>query len=145
VVPEAARAVIDAYRSRGIPVEKLRTNEIKFQQEVLDMKLKTEAGLSGEHVYLFDRGVPDSIAYYRFSGLETERIEACSAGRYRMVFFMEPLRFEVDYARVESAAEAMRLHQLLLEAYRDFGYEIVKIPPVPVDERVRLVLPFLRR
>lgn len=139
-VPEAARVLIDEHRRRGIPAEELRRDEGLFQQKVLEMKLQVERETPKDELHFFDRGVPDSIAYYQLCGLDTKQIEVYSRDRYRKIFFLEPLAFEKDYARTESGDAVIQLNRLILDTYQNLGYEVVRIPAVSVEERVNLVV-----
>ena len=127
-VSEAARVVIDEYRAKGIPVSELRKDERLFQQHVMQVKLETEERTPKGGPVFFDRGIPDSIAYYQVCGLDTQEIEKVSGSRYRRVFFLEQLPFHYDYARTEDESTARRLSQLLLESYENLGYDIVHVP-----------------
>lgn len=137
-VPEAARAVIDKYAKKGVQTEEIRKDEAVFQKLVLEMQLKMEAKAPKGKVVFFDRGVPDSIAYYRLYGLDTT--PEMARNRYRRIFFLKQLQFHKDYARTEDAAAVKKINCLLMKTYRDLGYKIVLVPAVPVDERAKLVL-----
>jgi predicted ATPase len=93
----------------------------------------------------FDRGVPDVIGYLRLMRLPVPaHIErAAEVFRYhRQVFIAPPWReiFTQDAERRQDFAEAERTCVALTETYKQFGYELVTIPRVPVVERVKLVV-----
>jgi len=66
VVPEVARTYIDNFIKNGGTVENLRSDELKFQEEVLTQKYKIEESLNQSEVIFFDRGIPDSYAYLNY-------------------------------------------------------------------------------
>ena len=93
----------------------------------------------------FDRGVPDVIGYLRLSELPVPAYfeEAAGILRYnRRVFLAPPWReiFQQDRERKQDFEEAVRTFQTLAVTYRDLGYELLELPCVSVDERVRFVL-----
>lgn len=140
IVPEAARVFIDEYVKKGISAQELRKDESLFQKQVLEMKLKIEETVPKDRIVFFDRGIPDSIAYFRICGLNTKEVEKISKNRYRKIFFLEQLPFQQDYARIENKKTVKKLNQLLLEAYENLGYTIVHVSVASVEERVRLIL-----
>lgn len=93
----------------------------------------------------FDRGVPDVIGYLRLSELPVPAYFKKAAGifRYnRRVFIAPPWReiFQQDRERKQDFEEAVRTFQTLAVTYQDLGYELVELPRVSVEERVRFVL-----
>jgi len=101
-VPETARSIIDESLSNGISVEELRADERRFQESIVRRKLDVEANTRRDRLTFFDRGLPDSIAFYKVYGLDPSEVENVSRNRYRLkVFFLEQLPFEKDYARKE--------------------------------------------
>ena len=140
-VQEAAKFVIDENIAKGISVEDLRKDGGRFAQIVFQKNLQLEAAAPRDRIVFFDRGIPDCIVYHKLAGLDTKHIDTISRGRYRKVFFLDPLPFyENDYTRPEDSDLAARLSNLLLNVYNDLDYTIVKVPPVSVEERVKLVI-----
>ena len=140
-VPESARIIIDEHARRGVKIEDERRNDLDFQKRVLEMKIRSEEGLPKDKTVFLDRGIPDTIAYYRLLGFDVkEIIDLCKERRYKKIFLLEQLPFVKDYARIEDAKTASTLSNLLLQAYSDLGYEIVIVPPVSVKERLDIVL-----
>ncbi|MGP4021614.1 AAA family ATPase [Saccharopolyspora sp. 5N708] len=94
---------------------------------------------------IFDRGLPDIIGYLRLNGLPVpEHVHtAAKAFRYRARVLLAPFWPEIydqDSERTQSAAEAERTCQHVATAYADYGYELVRLPRGPVEERVGFVL-----
>jgi predicted ATPase len=93
----------------------------------------------------FDRGVPDVAGYLRLVGVEIpERIDqAARRLRYRRQVFVAPpwpAIFENDAERKQTFDEAIRTHDVLVDTYRAYEYELIVLPLVPVAERVAFVL-----
>ncbi|MEM5800437.1 MAG: AAA family ATPase [Candidatus Aenigmatarchaeota archaeon] len=66
-------------------------------------------------------------------------IRKISRNRYKKIFFLEQLQFQRDYVRIENEETVKKLNQLLLETYKNLGYNIVHIPVSSVEKRVRLI------
>ena len=141
VVHETARAYIDAEIAKGRTVEQIRADEHAFERRILYEKLKIEAALSPEaHVFL-DRGVPDSIAYFKSAGLDTtEPVRKSTLYRYKKIFLFDRLAFKKDAVRAEDDDEAARLDLLLEQSYRELGYPIVRVPFFSIQKRTEFIL-----
>ena len=142
VFPEIARAYLDRGIKRGRTVAELRKDEAAFQKEVLMLKLGRERRARRDKLYIFERGVPDSIAYFKITGLDAGTVKA-DIFRYRKVFYLDPLEYHRDYARTETNEIRDELSRLLFSSYSDLGYEVIRVPAVSVEERVRMVLSHL--
>lgn len=93
----------------------------------------------------FDRGVPDTIGYLRLCGLPVpdHLTNAATKFRYaRRVFVAPPWPeiFTQDEERKQTLDEAERTCQSVAGVYAELGYELVTLPPAPVEERVRFLL-----
>ena len=140
-VPESARVLIDMHVNQGRSIKEIRADEKVFQRKILEMKIDAEKKILPGQITFFDRGIPDSLAYYRFFGDDTDPVlKACTVRKYKGVFLLDPLPFEHDYARVENRETAITLHTLLDEAYTSLGYEVIRVPVMPISERAELIL-----
>ena len=140
-VPEIARILIDSEQNKGRTIKEIRADEAEFQRKVFQMKIAAEDKLSPEQITFFDRGIPDSVAYYQLCGLNpTPIIEESKKRKYKGVFILEQLPFEKDYARVENEKTARDLDKLLYEAYSNLGYNVVRVPSQSIEERVKFIL-----
>lgn len=93
----------------------------------------------------FDRGVPDVLGYLRFLNLPVPEHmrKAANTFRYnRHVFIAPPWQeiFRQDRERKQDFGEAVRTYETMVATYATLGYDLVEIPRVPVDERVRFML-----
>jgi predicted ATPase len=93
----------------------------------------------------FDRGVPDVLGYLRLSGVPAPgHMERAAAvfRYYRRVFITPPWQeiFQQDRERKQDLDETVRTYDVLVAAYTTYGYELVEIPRVSVEKRVRFVL-----
>jgi predicted ATPase len=142
-VREAARDIIDEQLRLGTDLLPWR-DQPAFQRSVLALQLERER-MSGGPVVFMDRGVPDGIAYLRVQGLGVFReLLQHARGRYAIAFLVEPLEgYGTDLVRREDPEVAARLHLAIEAAYRDLGYEVVKVPEMPVERRTAFVIEHL--
>ena len=141
VAHEVARAYICSLVDKSHPVHSIPRHTLDIQQKILDLKSKREQKLNPEEIIFFDRGIPDSIAYYLYHGLDPEEvIQACQHNRYKKIFYLEGLPIEADGVRVENEQAAQELGELIQQSYLSLGYEILKVPAVSVEERTELLL-----
>lgn len=142
-VPELARVYIDEELAKGKSIEEIRVNELEFQQRILQMKIDVEKTLPKDETVFLDRGIPDSVAYYKLSGLEKDNflentVSECS---YAKVFLLDMVEYKKDYARTETDEERREIQHLLEAAYTEYGFEVVKVPVMETkDERVGFIL-----
>ena len=141
VVHEVARAHIDTELMRGKTLAEIKADEWAFERHILMEKVRIESTLDKDDIIFFDRGVPDSIAYYKLNGLDpTEPFQQSAEVRYQNVFLFERLRFLTDPVRSEDETTARRLSRLIEEAYQSLGYDIIHVPLLSVEERTEFVL-----
>ncbi|WOQ69862.1 ATP-binding protein [Microbacterium limosum] len=139
---EHARHYIDLQRITGRSTEEIRARQGEFQRAVVEMQITQERSLDpGETVFL-DRALPDSLAYYRFLGIDPAPalLDALAGARYATVFLLDLLPLAPDYARTEDPAAQRRIHDLLGQVYRELGFPVVTVPALAPDARVDLIL-----
>lgn len=141
IYPEAARVFIDEEMAKGKSLREIRGNEAEFQRKVLKIKIQIEKEAPRDKIVFFDRGIPDSIAYYQICGLDPKEVlKFCKRKVYKKIFFLEQLPFKNDYARIEDGKTIKKLNKLLKESYEKLGYEVIVIPAMSVKERVKKIL-----
>lgn len=141
VIHEVARGYIDRQLGKGLRLEQIKADVLQFERHILQEKIRIEDALTETEPVFFDRGVPDSIAYYHLEGLDpAEPLAYSRRTRYRRVFFFERFDFSQDEVRSEDELLAAKLNGLLLEAYAQIGYDIIRVPVMPVADRTDLVL-----
>lgn len=143
-VSEMARIYIDEQNSRGKTTEEIRADEAEFQRRVLEKKIEVEEIIPTERVTIFDRGMPDSIAYYQLYGLDESPAREACIRKYKNVFLLDLLPFKKDYARIEDEKTAIRLDKLIENSYRELGYETVRVPVMPIGDRVQFIVDNLK-
>lgn len=140
---ETARIYIDREMAAGKTLIDIRGDELGFQQEILKMKIEMEKEAAPEKIIFWDRAIPDSAAYYDLLGVEPDEasIKALADCRYRKAFLLDYYPYNKDYARIETEAEQIRLHDLLAASYRRLGILVIKVAKMNSDEeRLEFIL-----
>lgn len=141
VVHETARNYINNELRKGKTIQQIRSDELAFQRYIMTKKFKIENLMPVENMVFFDRGMPDSIAYYRFAGFNPAvAIEKSRFFKYKKVYMFERLLIENDPVRWESDKDAEKLHQLIIEAYHLLGYQLIYVPVLPIKERADFII-----
>jgi predicted ATPase len=144
-VPEVAREIIRQQVASGgdaLPWANTR----RYTELMLQGSIEVyDANKSATRPTFFDRGLPDVLCYARLIGLQaTAEIEAaCENYRYNQTVFLAPPWREIystDNERKQTWAEAVRTHDVMVEAYRSCGYELVELPRVSAEERAEFVM-----
>jgi len=143
-IPEPARTVITHQRM----IDGLGTSDqdyALFVELMLSHAMEGHAAaLRSGRAALFDRGVPDMLAYATYYGLDDSHIRrAAEACRYDDRIFWLPAWediYETDDERTMAFHEADAFGDMIMGAYDACGYELVEVPEGSVDERAEFVL-----
>ena len=138
---EVAREIIELAISRGRALEEIRKDARAFQKSILEMALAREMALDVNMLIFMDRGLPDSMTYFKLAGLDGVEAEAMAhLFQYRAVFIFDRLPIVKDNVRTEDEALAARIDRMLEEDYREVGYTPIRVPVLPIKERADFVL-----
>ncbi|MDD6210778.1 MAG: AAA family ATPase [Bacteroidales bacterium] len=147
-VEEAAREIIrKQVLSEGNAVpwgDLVKYSELMRLRSVLDY-------LEYAHVTapcFFDRGIPDTFAYNKLTGMDVnnELKRAVSDYRYnKNVFLFRPREdiYVTDDERKQDFETAVRTYQVIKESYRENGYVLTEVPFLPPKERAKWVSEFI--
>jgi predicted ATPase len=98
---------------------------------------------------VFDRGVPDCIAYAVVLDVDPSAgIEASREYRYlNEVLILPPWEeiYDTDDERTMSFADTLAFHEAVVDAYGRAGYTLIEVPRRPADQRSRFVRDFVTR
>jgi len=123
-------------------------NLIKFDDKLRSRKAYNTHQFQGEPtkdylVGIFDRTLPDEIAYRNFFNQEVPETLIADCNRYRVdKVFIFPYWAEIyknDKVRIETPAEAEHLDKLIIEAYKLVGYEPIIVPKTSIEERIAFI------
>ncbi len=139
VVPEFARAILAEQRAingDGAP----ERNPQKFLALMVERALDDHAGNASA---LFDRGLPDLIAYAQIFELDETHIRALAdTHRYAPRVFFLPSWEEIyttDDERHATFEESHAFGELVRDIYSQLGYEVVDVPKDTPSARARFV------
>jgi predicted ATPase len=146
---EAGRAIIQdqaliggsalPWADRTLYAELMLASEIRSYRSAMN---------ASGHV-LFDRGIPDVLAYLRLIGCDVGEHFARAAQVFRYckrVFIAPPWPeiFTQDAERKQPFDVAVRTYEALAATYAGLGYELLELPRAAVDERVDFIVDALR-
>lgn len=133
-IPEPARKILYEQRlivGKGVPED---SPDI-FTQLVLSRATNYYMLCSEEYrkrICLFDRGIPDMIAYAELFGLDTEvYYNAAKMYEYNLSVFLFEGWGEIyvtDDERRMTYAQAERFGERIAEIYKELGYDVITVP-----------------
>ena len=118
-----------------------------FVELLLQRSIENHRTAPGARVSLFDRGIPDCVAYAALLGADPEPSRrAAAVHRYAgTVLVARPWRdiYTTDDERKMTFEATLPFQTLIERAYEDAGYELVEIPLGALAERVEFVTRFV--
>jgi predicted ATPase len=147
-VPEPAREVLAEQRAiggTGTP----ETDPARFVELLLARSIeKHRAALRRDPSVLFDRGIPDCVAYARLLGVDPGPCrKAAAMYRYDSAALVTRPWAEIyttDDERTMSFEATLPFQRLVEEAYEEAGYELVEVPRGSILERTAFVGRFVK-
>lgn len=141
-VPEPARELIaEQLAATGEPTLDHRPE--LFVERLISRSLQNYRSASESAVTVFDRGLPDCVAYAEVFGINTQpAIDAATANRYENPVFVAPPWKEIyttDEMRKATFAQAESFYSEVISAYERLGYELIELPKASVEERVAFI------
>lgn len=92
----------------------------------------------------FDRGLLDTVCYMEMENIpmHLDQFELLKSPLYDKVFLLPPWKeiYHTDSERKQSWKEAKQTFEFLRKVYRKYGYTIIEVPKLPVEERVNFIL-----
>ena len=141
ICPEVARELISHISEDKITEAHLDRDGLPLQREILAITLHREHDLNTHQQIFFDRGVPDSIAYFKYYGFPIDDVmRASQFRRYKRIFYCQGLPVVNDDIRQESNANAFEIGQLIINAYALLAYEPIILPITSVENRMQILL-----
>lgn len=145
VIQETAREYIDQELAKGRKVEEIIKNP-NTQREIIEMQLRAENGqvIKSDDLAFLDRGLPDSLTFYRYNGLNPNSIvPKCFQKHYACVFILNRLPLRLDGARIPDESFLNYLDEWLEKDYAALGYQVIRVPVKPPGERLDFMLDIL--
>jgi predicted ATPase len=108
---------------------------------------KHEGAQRSQGPSIFDRAVPDCVAYATLMGIDPAP-SVLASERYRYhaeVLVLQPWEeiYTVDDERTMSFADTIPFQQALVDAYERAGYTLVEVPRDSVEDRTAFVRDFI--
>lgn len=144
VQDEVARELIELGISNGRRLDDIRKDASALQKNILAVALAREMALDLNQLIFLDRGLPDSLTYFKLAGLDGMEATAISyLFRYSAVFIFDRLPVIKDDVRTEDEALANKIDKMLEEDYKSVGYAPIRVPVIPVAARADFILKHL--
>lgn len=137
---EPATAYIESRLAAGETLEQICIDQGALQWAILQEGCRLDADRDPQIPYVLDRGAADPLAYCRLYGIDDAPFRAAlQSKRYKRILLLDRLPYTPNHVRIEDEATAALLDTYLEEAYRSLGYEITRIPVMPIAERIQAV------
>ncbi|MFT5138596.1 MAG: putative ATPase [Lysobacterales bacterium] len=145
-VEETAECLLREAVANGSSAQGMRADPIQWQLDLLERDFELFNTLPRNEVLFTDTSIIETLVFSQNAGIEVgprlstwlERL------RFARVFFLEPLN---DYAqtkvRMESSDVARDISQQIMAAYRQYGYEPIPLPAMPLQSRLDRVMEFV--
>jgi predicted ATPase len=146
VCPEAYGALYKEAKLDGT-LDRFCSDLVYQRYLIMQRHFEQEAKLDLNRSAFLDRSIPDVIFYGNYFNVKMpidliQKFETHKAD-YAIVFFFEPVPaslYQSTDVRLESRAEALKIHQALLLNYEKHGFNIVHVPFDTVKRRVEFIL-----
>lgn len=140
---EVSREVIKQEMEKGtdhLPWE----NVSGFSNLVFDGQTSQYRKAQEGTLNFYDRGIVDVIAYLKRDKLPTDAIEPLVQHyKYASKVFVTPPWediYSTDNERREDFEAMNEIHNILVDLYKNFGYEVIEVPKGEAEERVNFIL-----
>jgi len=142
VVHESATEFVTQQFAKGYTIDQIRKNQGRFQEVILQLKLFYEDLLNPDEITFIDRGMPDTVAFYKLYNLDMPEYmkKAIEEASYKKVFLFERLPLIQEDFRPEPEEEIAQMHEHNKKAYEELGHTIVHVPVMPVEKRLQFIL-----
>ena len=138
ILEEVAREVI-AERNFNRKLD--ATEMLELQKEIYDRQIKKEIDVDSlEETVFLDRGYVDNHAYCEHHiGYIPKWLLTAPVKRYDQILVFERLPLIKDGIRRESDKEAKQIHDRIICAYKNSGYEPIIVPVMSIEDRTEYV------
>ena len=137
-ISDTAREVLQQ-RKYHLP---LRIESEFREKTIIERQIKKESEIKSNEVVFLDYGLVDAKIYVKFL-LNTSSIIIPEKllKSYDQVFLLDRLPWIKDGIRVEANQEqAIKIHNMIEAEYKNLGYSVIKVPAMPVNQRVDFIL-----
>jgi predicted ATPase len=140
-ISQIGRVYVEGEMAKGRTSDEILEHAAVNQRCIVEMQASFERELRADEIAFLDSGSPDCLTYCRVMGLDPNAILAeCFHHRYASVFLLDRFPFQQDGVRFEDDATADFIEEWLVHDYGALGYDVVRVPIFPPQERVAFVL-----
>ena len=143
VVPEPARRVLSSQRASGGRGTGDQDPSLFVQLMLKTALSDAESARESHSLILFDRGLPDLLAYAGYYSLDSsELLRAVETFRYAPNVFWFPAWEEIyatDAERTMSFHAAREFGERIRSEYRARGYNLIEVPCASIFERATFI------
>jgi predicted ATPase len=144
--PEVGREYFERELAKGRTIDKIRKDRAAMTRQIYAMWLEFNEGLVPTDLIFLDRGLPDALSFYRFAGMNPNDILAdCFQHRYASVFILDRLPYQQNGIRGGDDSSAAYFDVWMERDYCALGYDAVRVPVLPPEERLDFFLDKLSR
>jgi len=147
-IPEISREIISqqiAIEGEALPWKNLAA----FSKQVAVLRKAQFINSTKNSTHFFDRGLIDVVAYMNIDKLEIPEFisDFLNKNKYHSTVFITPIWeeiFENDRERKENIEQAILIEKQLKKCYQSFGYDIIEIPKLSIEERVNFIISHIK-
>lgn len=141
VLSDTSREILLKKEEYGVDI-----NDIAFSDLIFEKQLEKEFSLDENEVCLLDMSLVECIVFRKLKRQSLDLLSEIELRqRYDDVFLFSPLPFENDGYRDENDEQQInKIYELIKETYLELGYTARSIPRLPIDQRLKMIIDFLR-
>lgn len=118
---------------------------VGFERKVIEERIYFLNNVDIHSIAFSDRGLPDQAAFSWYKGKEVsaQLKSALVANCYAKKVFLTPPWREIyrnDQVRTETFEEAVKIHDYIVKAYLEYGYELINLPFDSPEKRIEFIL-----
>jgi predicted ATPase len=151
VLEDVARALLVEASARQDAPDRMRDDVVRFQRLVKDRMLLQMGQRIPDQPTFFDYGVAECLAFLKVAdaGWPREFIATAVRKQFARIYLLEPLQIAPetldDSIRLEvGLAIRQRLHGIIEQIYVEIGSNVIRVPAVSVEERVKVLMSWMR-
>lgn len=139
--PEIGRQYFERELAKGRTIAEIRQDRAAMTRAIYHLWLEFNQGLRAAEIIFLDRGLPDALSFYRFAGMNPNKIlPDCFQHRYASVFILNRLPYQQDGIRGGDDISAAYFDRWMERDYRALGYNIIRVPVLAPEERLAFIL-----
>jgi len=145
-IPEVGRQYIEKELAKGKRIDEIRKDRAELTRQIYKLWVEIEGELEPSDTLFLDRGLPDSLTFYRVAGMDPNKVlPDCFRYRYASVFMLDRFPYDQDGVRGGNDAYADYCDKWMRRDYKTLGYETIRTPILPPEDRLAFVLERIQR